>query len=129
MRALRRAGWALGVLAFVGLFASLLLAGPTGRAGALPSQVTVGTSPATTATQTPTAPPGSIAPLGNRLPVSPVTLPLRTHSSNAHVSPVFAYLSVAGFAVAILIALGRMFLTRAGGPDRQPVPLEADGLD
>lgn len=125
----RRAGRALAVLVFVVALAGGLLGAPALRASATPSQVSVGGSPRTAGSASSTAPVSTIAPLGNRLPVSPVTLPLRTRSTNAHVNPAFAYLSVAGFALALAIALGRMFMTRAGGPDRRPLPLEADRLE
>ena len=57
---------------------------------------------ATTTTSTTT-----IAAIGGRLPPAPVTLPLTTKSSNAHVDPLFAWLSGIGFLVAILIMAGR----------------------
>src|SRR5579875_2254985 len=53
------------------------------------------------------APTTTIAPLGNSLPPVPATLPLRTRDINAHVSPLFAILSGVGFALALLIVVGR----------------------
>lgn len=125
-RGLGLAGRVLWVVAFLGLVVGALAVGPGDRAGAATSQATVGQSPQTTVPGAPSASVSTIAPLSNDLPRSPATLPLRTRSTNAHVSAAFAYLSVAGFVVAILIVLGRIFLTRPGGPDRQPVPLEGD---
>jgi hypothetical protein len=77
---------------------------------------TATTPPSTAATTTST-----IAPLAGG-PVAPATLPLVTRGSNAHVSPVFPILSGAGFALALLIAGGRFFMTRSGGADRRPMP-------
>lgn len=78
-------------------------------------------------TSPPTVTTTTIAPLGNSLPVSPVTLPLVTRGSNAHVNPVFAMLSGIGFFIAVVIVGARLFSTRAGGPDRRPLP--PDELD
>lgn len=77
---------------------------------------TATTPPTTAATTTST-----IAPLSGG-PVAPATIPLVTRGSNAHVSPVFPILSGAGFFVALMIAGGRFFMTRAGGADRRPLP-------
>lgn len=74
------------------------------------------TPPSTAATTTST-----IAPLTGG-PVVPATIPLVTRGSNAHVSPVFPILSGVGFFVALVIAAGRFFMTRAGGADRRPMP-------
>lgn len=79
--------------------------------------------------QAPTTPPTTTAPtttttilgIGGHLPAAPVTLPLHTQSSNGHVNPAFAWLSGAGFAVALLIVGYRFFATRPGGKDRAPV--------
>ena len=122
-------GRALATMGLLGVVALVVLAGPATPAQALPSQVTGGASPASTLAVPSTAAVPTIAPLGNQLPASPVTLPLRTRSSNGHVSPTFAYVSVAGFAVAIAIALGRMFSTRANGADRRPLPVDSDGWE
>lgn len=81
------------------------------------AQATTTVAPTTTTT---------IAPLGNSLPASPATLPLRTTGSNAHVNPVFAVLSGIGFFVALLIVAGRLLVTRSGGPDRRPLPGDDD---
>lgn len=62
----------------------------------------------------------TIAPIGGKLPTAPVTVPLQTRGSNAHVSPVFPILSGVGFALAFLIAGARLFVTRPGGRDRRP---------
>lgn len=75
---------------------------------------------ATTTTST------TIAPLGNSFPATPATLPLRTRGTSAHVNPVFAVLSGIGFLVALLIVSGRLFVTRPGGLDRQPLGPEGD---
>ena len=120
------AGPVLGVLTVLCLAVGSVVGGPTSRAGAVASQVIAGQSSQTSVTSPPTLPGPTIAPLGNRLPLSPATIPLRTRSTSAHVSPAFAYVSVAGFAVAILIVLGRMFSTRPGGLDRRPVPFDMD---
>jgi hypothetical protein len=45
------------------------------------------------------------------LPPAPVTLPLTTKSSNAHVDPLFAWLSGIGFLVAILLMAGRFIVS------------------
>lgn len=91
----------------------------------------VGYTPPTYSKQPPTTPAPTttttIAPLGSSLPVSPVTLPLLTKGSNAHVNPVFATLSGIGFLVALVIVAGRLFVTRTGGSDRRPLtPDERD---
>lgn len=107
-------------------------AGPTtpvtAAHAAVPSQSsTPATYPRTTAvpaTAVPTIPATTIAPIGNSLPVSPVTLPLRTKGSNAHVSPVFAIFSGIGFFIALVIVVGRLVVTRPGGRDRRPVPAD-----
>jgi hypothetical protein len=69
---------------------------------------TTPTTPAPTTTSTST----TIAPIGGHIPVSPSTLPLRTKAQNAHVSPVFAALSGAGFFVALLIMGISFIMTR-----------------
>ena len=56
----------------------------------------------------------TIAAIGNRLPVTPSTLPFSTKSQSAHVSPVFAALSGAGFLVAFVIMAVTFVLTRPG---------------
>jgi len=66
------------------------------------------TVPSTTTTST------TIAPIGGRIPVPPSTLPLSTKAQSAHVSPVFAALSGAGFFVAFVIMASRFVLTRPG---------------
>jgi hypothetical protein len=71
---------------------------------------TVPITPAPTTTTTST----TIAPIDGRIPVPPSTLPLRTKTQSAHVSPVLAALSGAGFFVAFLIMAGRFILTRSG---------------
>ena len=63
----------------------------------------------------------TIAGIGGRLPDAPATLPLRTTGTNGHVNPVFAWLSGIGFAIALAIIAGRLFITRAGGRDRAPL--------
>lgn len=75
------------------------------------------TSPPTTVPATTT----TILGIGGRLPAAPVTLPLHTQSSNGHVNSVFAWLSGAGFAVALIIVGYRLLATRPGGKDRAPV--------
>jgi hypothetical protein len=62
---------------------------------------------ATTSTTTTT-----IAAIGGQLPPAPVTLPLTTKGSNAHVNPLFAWLSGIGFLVAILVIIGRFLTSR-----------------
>jgi hypothetical protein len=62
---------------------------------------------ATTSTTTTT-----IAAIGGQLPPAPVTLPLTTKGSNAHVNPLFAWLSGIGFVLAILVILGRFLTSR-----------------
>lgn len=59
--------------------------------------------------------------IGGRVPAAPVTLPLQTKGSNGHVSPVFAWLSGIGLAIALLIIATRLFVTRPGGKDRAPL--------
>jgi hypothetical protein len=41
-----------------------------------------------------------------------VTLPLTTKSSNAHVKPLYAWLSGIGFLVALLVVAGRFVTSR-----------------
>jgi hypothetical protein len=43
---------------------------------------------------------------------SPLTIPLAARPPNAHVNPIFADLSIAGFAAFLLIAAVQFFLTR-----------------
>lgn len=94
----------------------------TGRSGYPATTYSYGRSTATTAPAS-TAPraPSTIAPLSGG-PVAPATLPLVTKGSNAHVSQVFPILSGAGFFVALVIAGGRLLVTRSGGADRRPIP-------
>jgi hypothetical protein len=44
--------------------------------------------------------------------LSPSTLPLATKGTSAHVNPIFAMLSGAGFFVALMIVTGRLVITR-----------------
>ena len=67
--------------------------------------------PSTTAAPTTST---TIAPIGGHLPVPPSTVPLRTKAQSAHISPVFAALSGAGFLAAFLIMAGRFIPTRPG---------------
>lgn len=134
---------AVGALA-LGVLLAAALVGPAPASAGSPASQILGTTTATTpgTSSPPVAPaPGyathsnsqpatttapttttTIAALGNSLPVSPATLPLRTTGGDAHVEPVFAVLSGIGFLVALLIVAGRLFVTRAGGPDRRPSP-------
>lgn len=64
----------------------------------------------------------TIAPINGRLPVVPSTLPLTTHSSSAHVSPVFAALSGAGFFVALVIMAIQWIRTRPRKPSAGESP-------
>lgn len=101
------------------------------RAAVPPQSYAPATYPRTTAapaTAAPTIAATTIAPIGNSLPVSPVTLPLRTKGSNAHVSPVFAILSGIGFFLALVIVIGRLVVTRPGGRDRRTLPVDAGDL-
>lgn len=84
----------------------------------LPGSATTRFVPTTT-----TLPPTTttIQGIGGRVPVAPATLPLRTAGTNGHVSPVFAWLSGIGFAIAILVAAARLVVTRGGGRDRAPL--------
>jgi hypothetical protein len=107
------------LLALVGV---LLLGAPAARARSLPSQVTA--APSSAAPSSPAVPATTIAPLGAASTVAPATLPLRTKGSNAHVSPVLAILSGVGFLVALLMIVVRMIVTRPGGPDRRPYPVD-----
>lgn len=77
-------------------------------------------SPTTLAPTTP-APTTTLVGIGGHLPAGPVTLPLRTTSSNGHVSPVFAWLSGAGFAIALIMVCFRLYMTRSGAKDRAPL--------
>ncbi len=76
------------------------------------SYSTVPLTAAPTSTTPPT--PTTIAPIGGHIPVPPSTLPLRTKTQSAHVSPVFPALSGVGFFVAFLIVAGRFVMTRPG---------------
>jgi hypothetical protein len=78
-----------------------------------------GISPATVAPLAPTATVATtstttttIAGIGGRLPPAPVTLPLTTKGSNAHVDPLLAWLSGIGFCVVILVIIGRFLTSR-----------------
>jgi hypothetical protein len=76
-----------------------------------PTTVSFATTPVSTAVTTTTLPS-----IGSHLPVPPSTVPLRTKAQSAHVSPVFAAFSIAGFFVALVIMATRFVLTR---PRRQ----------
>lgn len=83
-----------------------------------PRQFTTRTTlPATTIPTTTT----TIAGIGGKVPVAPVTLPLRTNGSNGHVDPLFAWLSGIGLAIALAFISARLFVTRPGGTDRAPL--------
>lgn len=69
------------------------------------------TTPTTAGTTTTVAP---IPGIGGHLPVSASTLPFTTKQQSAHVNPVFAALSGAGFVVALVIIGVRFLLTRPG---------------
>ena len=75
----------------------------TGPVAPLAPAATVTTTSTTTTT---------IAAIGGKLPAAPVTLPLTTKGSNAHVNPLFAWLSGIGFLVAILVIFGRFLTSR-----------------
>jgi hypothetical protein len=77
----------------------------------VPRRAPVATAP-TTSTSSTTA--TTIAPIGGHIPVPPSTLPLRTKVPSTHVSPIFAWLSGAGFFVALVIMATRFVLTRPG---------------
>lgn len=63
----------------------------------------------------------TIAPLPGQAPSAVVTLPLVTKASNAHVDTGLGWLCLAGFAVALLLILGRLVSTRSGSADRSPL--------
>ncbi len=54
----------------------------------------------------------TIAAIGTKLPRVAATLPLTTKGTNAHVNPVFAMLSGAGFFLALVIIVGRFLASR-----------------
>ena len=62
----------------------------------------------------------TIAGISSHVSVVPATVPLATKGTNGHMSPVFAWLSGIGAAIAALIVGARLFMTRAGGADRAP---------
>jgi hypothetical protein len=64
------------------------------------------TAPTTSTTST------TIGAIGGRLPPAPVTLPLTTKGSNAHVNPLYAWLSGIGFFVALVVMAGRFVTSR-----------------
>jgi hypothetical protein len=75
-----------------------------------------------------TVPPTTVAPttttiagIGDQFTPGPVTLPLRTKGSNGHVDPTLAWLSGIGFALGLLLILGRLVVTRPRGRDRAPL--------
>lgn len=108
-----------GMAALLAVGGSFLIGNPPARAASPPARVVslpAGVTPSTT-----------IAPLGKSLPVSPATLPLTTRQTSAHVNPVFAILSGAGFAIGLLMVAARMFVTRRGGADRRPYPIDPTG--
>lgn len=76
-----------------------------------PTRQTYITTPTTAATTTTVAP---IPGIGGHLPVSASTLPFTTKQQSAHVNPVFAALSGAGFLVALVIIAVRFLFTRSG---------------
>lgn len=90
---------------------------PTRYAPAVPYAPTTAFIPPSTIPTTTT----TIAGIGGRVPVGPVTVPLHTTGSNGHVDPTFAWLSGVGFAIALAMVAGRLFVTRPGGRDRAPL--------
>jgi hypothetical protein len=83
-------------------------------AQAVPTTTVAPTTVAPTTTTT-------IAGIGDRFTPGPVTLPLQTKGSNGHVDPTLAWLSGVGFALGLLIILGRLVVTRPRGRDRAPL--------
>jgi hypothetical protein len=65
----------------------------------------------TTTTVPPPATTTTIVAIGGHLPPPPSTVPLTTKGTSAHVSPVFAALSGAGFFVAFVIMATRFLIT------------------
>jgi hypothetical protein len=74
----------------------------------IPAPVITQPAPTTTSTSTTST---TIAAIGG-LPVAPATLPLHTKGTSAHVDPLFAILSGAGFLLGLLIIVGRVILSR-----------------
>jgi hypothetical protein len=54
----------------------------------------------------------TVAPIGNQLPSPSVTLPLTTRPESVHVDPLLAKLSLAGFALFLLLLIVQSVLTR-----------------
>lgn len=101
---------------------SATTAKPTTTKPPVPAPPPSVTAPAVTTTAAPTTTTTTtILGIGGQLPAPPATLPLHTTSSNGHVNPAFAWLSVAGFAIALLMVAYRLYVTRSGGKDRAPV--------
>jgi hypothetical protein len=98
--------------------AALLAVGAAGLwlgGGVEPAAAT--TPPTVSAAPTTVASGTTVVPIGNQLPAPPVTLPLTTRPASAHVDPLLAKLSLAGFAFVILLLLIQAVLTR---PRRRP---------
>jgi hypothetical protein len=71
-------------------------------------------TPTTVAASATVAPPSgsTVVPIGSQLPAPPVTLPLTTKPESSHVDPLLAKLSLAGFALVILLLFVQTILTR-----------------
>jgi hypothetical protein len=56
----------------------------------------------------------TVVPIQNQLPAPPVTLPLTTRQASTSLNPVLAKLSIAGFALFLLLLMLQLILTRRG---------------
>lgn len=106
-----------GVLILVGGgTAAAGTAAPGGAAAAAPTTTYPSYSQDTGTTTTTVAPTttSTVAPLPGNLAPTPSTLPLTYKKQSGHVSPVFAALSGAGFAIALILLATQAVLTRKG---------------
>lgn len=88
----------------------LLMAGAASR----PAPALSATSGTTLPTASNTTTATTVVPIQNRLPAPPVTLPLTTRQTSTRINPVLAKLSLAGFALFLLLLMIQFVLTRRG---------------
>jgi hypothetical protein len=110
--ALSCAGWWLAITAGPAAIPTAAAATPP---AATPAAATPAATPTTVPSSATTVAPTSgstVVPIGSQLPAPPVTLPLTTKPESSHVDPLLAKLSLAGFALVILLLFVQTILTR-----------------
>jgi hypothetical protein len=116
--ALSGAGWWLDSAAGPAAIPAAAAATPpaaTPAAGTRAAGTPTAATPTTVAPSATTVAPTSgstLVPIGSQLPAPPVTLPLTTKPESSHVDPLLAKLSLAGFALVIVLLFVQTILTR-----------------